>query len=468
MSFILLLTAFATILGFYLSKRRIAQLYSNRTSSNNFQLHSLPSYYGYRTVIYIAISGLFFPLLWLLIDLTSDSWLLKTYALSHLQNLGIIVKDQLSIPELLWNQAYLFVQSGIIADPENKAQIKALAEFINYYDFMVFVAIAIISVMALVAGALYSIKTIKPDLKARNIVEKFLERILLFCSFISIIVTIAIILSVLFEAVRFFNIVNVFDFLFGMNWSPQSANHLPEDRIGEAFGILPLLSGTLLIMIIALLVAVPLGIMSAIYLAEYASHSVRRWVKPALEMLAGIPTVVYGYIAVVLIAPFFRDLGDFLSLDISSESALVAGLVMGVMILPFISSLSDDIINSVPQSLRDASYGMGATSYETIRYVVLPAALPGIMGAVLLAMSRAIGETMIVVMAAGLSANLTINPLESVTSFTVQIVTLLVGDQEFDSAKTMAAFALGLTLLIFTLLLNILSATIVRNYRNKY
>jgi phosphate transport system permease protein len=221
-------------------------------------------------------------------------------------------------------------------------------------------------------------------------------------------------------------------------------------------------------MLVALIVAVPVGLMSAVYLAEFSSPALRKRVKPLLELLAGIPTVVYGYFAVITVAPALRALGENLGITISSESALVAGSVMGVMIIPYISSLSDDAITAVPRSLRDASYGLGATPRETILRVVLPAALPGIVGAILLAMSRAIGETMIVVMAAGLSANLTINPLESVTTVTVQIVTLLVGDQEFDSAKTLAAFALGLALFVMTLTLNIIAVIVVRKYRNQY
>jgi phosphate transport system permease protein len=235
-----------------------------------------------------------------------------------------------------------------------------------------------------------------------------------------------------------------------------------------AFGAIPLFVGTFLISLIAMCVAVPAGLMSAIYLSEYASSSVRSWVKPALEILAGIPTVVYGFFAALTIAPMLRDSGSMIGLDVSSESALAAGLVMGVMIIPFVSSLSDDVINAVPQSLRDGSLGLGATTSETIRNVIIPAALPGIVGGILLAVSRAVGETMIVVMAAGLAANLTANPLETVTTVTVQIVTLLVGDQEFDSPKTLAAFALGLMLFIVTLALNFIALHVVKKYREQY
>lgn len=284
----------------------------------------------------------------------------------------------------------------------------------------------------------------------------------------AVLVTLAIIFSVLSEALAFFEKVPVLDFLLGTQWSPQMAMRADQAGATGAFGALPLLAGTLMITLIALLVAVPIGLMSAIYLSEYASPRLRRKLKPMLELLAGIPTVVYGYFAVMTVAPFLHQAGAAVGLSIASESALVAGLVMGVMIIPFVSSLSDDMITAVPRGLRDASYGLGATKSETIKRVVLRSALSGITGAVLLAVARAIGETMIVVMAAGLSANLTANPLEAVTTVTVQMVTLLTGDQEFDSPKTLAAFALGLTLFCFTLLLNIAAQYIVKKYREQY
>jgi phosphate transport system permease protein len=245
---------------------------------------------------------------------------------------------------------------------------------------------------------------------------------------------------------------------------------LRADQVGSsgAFGAIPVIAGTLLITLVAMVVAVPTGLMIAVYLSDYAGSKVRTYFKPLVEILAGIPTVVYGFFAALTIGPILRDVGDLVGLEVASESALAAGLIMGVMIIPFISSLSDDVMNAVPQSLRDGSYALGATKSETIRQVVFPAALPGIVGAVLLAVSRAIGETMIVVMAAGLAANLTANPLEAVTTVTAQIVTLLVGDQEFDSPKTLAAFALGLLLFVVTLCLNVIALRVVRKYREKY
>jgi phosphate transport system permease protein len=306
------------------------------------------------------------------------------------------------------------------------------------------------------------------DHPARHRVEAAVVTALIACSLLAILTTIGIVLSVLFESVRFFNEVPITDFLFGLDWSPQTA--IRSDQVGAsgAFGAVPLFAGTMLISVIAMFVAFPIGLMSSIYLAEYASNRARAIIKPLLEILAGIPTVVYGFFAALFVAPAIRDFGDSIGLDVASESALAAGLVMGIMIIPFVSSISDDVITAVPQAMREGSYGLGATQSETIRKVILPAALPGIVGGVLLAVSRAIGETMIVVMAAGLAANLTANPLEAVTTVTVQIVTLLVGDQEFDSAKTLAAFALGLVLFIVTLTLNVIALHVVRKYREQY
>ena len=291
---------------------------------------------------------------------------------------------------------------------------------------------------------------------------------MLLCSVVAILTTIGIVLSVLFESLRFFRLVSPLEFFSGTTWSPQMA--IREDQVGSsgAFGSIPLFTGTFLVTAIAVLVSAPIGLMTALYLSEFARPGTRTIVKPLLEILAGIPTVIYGFFAALAVAPFIRELGSAAGLDVSSESALAAGLTMGIMIIPFVSSLSDDVINAVPQSLREGSYGLGATKTETIKRVILPAALPGIVGSILLAVSRAIGETMIVVMAVGLAANLTLNPFESVTTVTVQIVSLLKGDQEFDSAKTLAAFALGLTLFFMTLALNVLALKIVRKYRETY
>jgi phosphate transport system permease protein len=318
------------------------------------------------------------------------------------------------------------------------------------------------------AGGAYAFTRIRPDFRARTRVERLVMATLLIASLLAIITTLGIVASLLWESFRFFSMVSPIDFLFGTKWSPQSA------ALGygndNAFGAVPLFWGTIFIgAIIAMAVAIPLGLMSAVYLTQYASPTVRKWMKPTLEMLAGVPTVVYGYFAALTVAPALRDFAVMIGIHgASSESALSAGLVMGVMIIPFVSSMADDSIAAVPQSMRDGSLAMGATTSETIRKVLIPAALPGVVGGVLLAVSRAIGETMIVVMAAGLAANLTLNPFASVTTVTTQIVQLLTGDQEFDSAKTLAAFALGLVLFIVTLLLNIVALRVVKKYREAY
>ncbi len=304
-----------------------------------------------------------------------------------------------------------------------------------------------------------------PNFQTISFSERIIKFLLIAGTLVSIFITFAIVLSVIYESLLFFEKVGVLEFLFGTHWSPQNTAGTEGQ---SAFGAIPLFVGTFLITLIAMLVPAPLGLYSAIYLAEYASKPARSTIKPILEILAGIPTVVYGYFAALTVAPLIRGAGESIGLDVASESALAAGLVMGIMIIPYVLSLSDDVINAVPQSLRDASYALGATKSETIRKVIIPAALPGIMGAMLLAISRAVGETMIVVMAAGLAANLTLNPLESVTTVTVQIVAMLTGDQEFNSAKTLSAFALGLALFAVTLALNIIALRIVKKYREMY
>ncbi len=337
--------------------------------------------------------------------------------------------------------------------------------WINVFTFnkFFFISLAISLIVILLAKRFIGI-----EFNSRKHFESILSITLKFASLISISITIAIVLSMVFQAAHFFESISFFDFIFGTKWSPQSALIPGEyDTIGS-FGIVPIITGTLLITFIAMLISAPIGLISAIYLAEYATENFRKYAKPLLEILAGIPTVVYGYFAAFIFAPKIKDFFAIFGIEASSESALAAGSVMGIMIIPFILSLSDDVIRSVPEALRTASTGLGATKSETVKKVVVPAALPGIIGAFILAVSRAIGETMIVVMAAGLTANLTINPLESVTTATAQIVTLLVGDQEFDSVKTLSAFALGITLFALTLILNVIALLITKKYREKY
>jgi phosphate transport system permease protein len=328
----------------------------------------------------------------------------------------------------------------------------------------------ILGALVILAGAIgffWAYPRIRVDYRARNAVERVVLVLLIAASVVAVLTTVGIVLSVVFETMRFFSIVSPINFFFGLEWSPQRATGGVE-AAQNAFGLIPVLVGTMLITVIAMVIAAPIGLFAAIYMSEYATACARAIAKPVLEVLAGIPTVVFGFFAALTVAPLLRDGGTMIGLTVAAESALAAGLVMGVMIIPMVSSLSDDIINAVPQSLRDGSYGMGATKSETIKKVVLPAALPGIASAFMLAISRAVGETMIVVMAAGLAANLTLNPLEAVTTITVQIKTMLIGDQEFDNPKTLSAFALGFVLFFFTLALNMIALKIVRKYREAY
>jgi phosphate transport system permease protein len=303
---------------------------------------------------------------------------------------------------------------------------------------------------------------------AKNHLEKSLKLVLFLTAGIGIIVTILIMFSILFEAIKFFKLVNISDFLFGLSWNPQMTINDGQEVGNSTFGVIPVFLGTLLITVIAMLISIPFGIMSAIYLSEYARPKTRDLLKPIIEILAGVPTVVYGYFAAIVVAPFFKNFFSHFGLEVASESALAAGFVMGIMIIPFILSLSDDALNAVPSSLKDAALALGSTKSEMIKKIALKTATPAIIGAIILAVSRAIGETMIVTMAAGLVAKLTINPFNSVTTATAQIVSLLVGDQEFGSEKTLAAFALALVLFVLTLLFNIVALIISKRYKQKY
>ena len=328
----------------------------------------------------------------------------------------------------------------------------------------------LVSILISLVAGFFALRRLGVQFRARTAVERWLTVLLVGASLIAILTTLGIVLSLLFESMRFFSMVNAGEFLFGTTWSPQTAIRADQAGSSGAFGSVPLFWGTVFIgAIIAMIVAVPLGLMCAIFLTQYAPRKLRAWLKPILEILAGVPTVVYGYFAALTVAPIVRDFGLAIGVSsASSESALAAGLVMGIMIIPFVSSMADDSIAAVPQAMRVGSLALGATQSETIKKVILPAALPGVVGGVLLAVSRAIGETMIVVMAAGLAANMTANPFASVTTVTVQIVQLLTGDQEFDSAKTLAAFALGLALFVITLILNLIALRVVRKYQEAY
>lgn len=424
-------------------------------------LHSLPQHYGYMAAMWAAIPALFLLVLWS----GFESTILYKLVVAQLpQSIQDMPTSEIG---LYYNQLQGFAQGGFGGTEGDPVQVAASEHYRVLASSSSQLKAAMVLIVA-VLGGLLAVRRVTPLLRARNHVEKIFEWILFGSSLVAVLTTLGIVLSILFEAIRFFKVIPLQDFLFGLQWSPQMAIRADQVAASGSFGFLPLLVGTLLISTVALLIAVPVGLMSAIYLSEYASRRFRAVTKPVLEILAGVPTVVYGFFAALTVAPFIRELGESVGLSVASESAMAAGLVMGIMIIPFVMSLSDDIINAVPDSLREASLGMGATMSETIRKVVMPAALPGIVGGILLAASRAIGETMIVVMAAGLSAKLTINPLEAVTTITVQIVSLLVGDQEFDNPKTLAAFALGLVLFFVTLLLNVVALYVVRKYREQY
>ncbi|MFM8649434.1 MAG: phosphate ABC transporter permease subunit PstC [Actinomycetota bacterium] len=458
-SILLVLIVALSVLAFQLGKSRAIAVVGGQRRIRD--LHSLPGHYGLLTAIWCGLPALVVFLAWVLLQDAVITQLVIAQLPAAAQALP---ESQLA---LLLNDLRNVVAGNVSPEmvaPETRI---AAAQYVQLRDIAE-LALAAIAISIGIVGMLWVRAKIRPDLRARNSYERVIEFLLFACSAVAVFTTLGIVLSIVFEAFRFFSIVPVTEFVFGTNWSPQMA--IRADQVGSsgAFGAVPLFAGTLLISFIAMVVAVPVGLFSAIYLAEYAPIKVRKYVKPLLEVLAGVPTVVYGFFAVTTVGPALRVAGEAMGLPVAGESALAAGLVMGIMIIPFVSSLSDDMITAVPQSLRDGAYALGATRSETIRQVVLRAALPGIVGGVLLAISRAIGETMIVVMAAGLSANLTANPLEAVTTVTVQIVTLLVGDQEFDSPKTLAAFALGLVLFLVTLLLNVIALYVVRKYREQY
>lgn len=431
-----------------------------QSAGGNYQnLHSKPVYHGWFAALAAFLPGAVILLLWLLFGgMVLDSIVMAELPAASQPQTPLETRVVLNAIRNAGEQL------AFVNDP---AIEQAARDYAHYQNLASIGVLALASVFAL-TGIMRGMRAAKPGFRARNAVERFLSILLIASSIVAVLTTVGIILSLLFESLRFFNRVSAMEFLFGLQWSPQTA--IRADQVGSsgAFGAVPLFLGTFLISFIAMCVAVPIGLMSAVYMTQYSSARLRKVAKPLLEILAGVPTVVYGFFAALTVAPLVRDAGLSLGLSVASESALAAGLVMGIMIIPFMSSLSDDAITAVPQAMRDGSYALGATKSETIRLVLLPAALPGIVGAFLLSVSRAVGETMIVVMAAGLAANLSINPLDAVTTITVQIVTLLTGDQEFDSAKTLAAFALGLVLFVLTLCLNIIALRVVRKYRETY
>jgi phosphate transport system permease protein len=424
-------------------------------------MHSLPSYHAKNVAIWTAVPAFLLVIVWLLLqNAVIDRLLLSTFNPQTIASMSAAQKT------LLVSEVRQVAEGRIFQEPT--LEVRAAADALNEWRTIAAWALFSAALGVALTGLAVAYGRISARFRARQSVERAMTVFMVSCSLIAIITTLGIISSLLYEAGQFFARVPVHEFLFGLRWEPQIP--LRADQVAGlgAFGAVPVFLGTLVIATIAMGFAVPVGLMSAVFLTEFADDRVRSLVKPALEILAGIPTVVYGFFAVIIVAPSIHTAGDVVGLLVSPNSALAAGVVMGIMLIPFVSSLTDDALTAVPRALRDGSLAIGATQGETIRKVLLPAALPGIMGGILLALSRAVGETMIVVMAAGLIASLNINPLDSVTTVTVQIVTLLIGDTEFDNPKTLAAFALGLMLFIVTLILNVAALTIVRRYREKY
>ena len=458
----LILFLFIVLLGFtsyYFGRKKAYTI-----QSTNKRLTALPQFYGYYLAIWCAIPAFIIYSLWAIFEPT----IVKLLILSDYANQGYL-DDELNLiyektKALSRGQFTGEVTSFIQTSSEKYLNLRSIAQSSK----------VVIVLCIIIASVAYAYKRISSNNRTREPVEKFFNAVLFTASLAAILTTVGIVFSLIFQTIDFFKVIPLFDFVFGTHWYPakafvrDSSEALDPTMYSDTFGAVPIFAGTFFIAFIAMCVAIPIGLMSGIYLAEYASYKVRQYAKPLIEILAGIPTVVYGFFAALTVGPFLKDIGTAMGLEVSAESALAAGGVMGIMIIPFISSLSDDVITSVPQSLRDGSYAMGATKSETIKKVIFPAALPGIVGSILLGVSRAIGETMIVVMASGLAANLTLNPLESTSTITAQIVVILIGDQAFGDPKTQAAFALGMSLFIVTLCLNIVALRVVKKYREKY
>lgn len=479
----LCLLAVLAFAGFVLCRGRAMALVGGDAK----RLHSLPGYYGWFGAIMAALPAVLFLAIWQIAQpmvietrlsgffpaemIEDDS--ARTLLFADVRRIAAgldsaIASGALSADEV----AALDTTTGSVRDtlaatgvalgaevqPETLVAAQSYRELAGYGALLR----TLLVVAVAVGGLFYAIRLTNPDFRARNQVERVMLAVLMLASTIAILTTVGIVMSMLSESIRFFKFYPIGDFFFGLTWSPAF-------RGGSELGLLPLLWGTLYISFISMLVAVPIGLFAAIYLAEFANPRVRSIVKPLIEVIAGIPTVVFGLFALVTVGPLLRDyIAMPLGLGNSGSSVMTAGLVIGILNVPFISSLADDIITAVPQSLRDGSLGLGATRAETITNVVLPAALPGIVGAVLMAASRAIGETMIVTMGAGAAAKLDLNPFEAMTTITVKIVSQLTGDTEFNSPETLVAFALGISLFVITLCLNIFALWIVRKYREQY
>jgi phosphate transport system permease protein len=425
------------------------------------RLHSLPGHHGWYVAIYTIVPALLFAMIW------------ATASQGFVEARVLATPAAAELPSFGFERETVLAEARAVAAGNAAGTFNPLAsQFVDPYREAMqqfgLIGIIVTLVIGFVGGTVAFLR-LRPDFTARTRVERVVMYALILASLVAIFTTFGILASLLFETVRFFGMISPGDFLFGTHWAPDPMA-TPGPNAGDRYGAIPLFWGTIFIgAIIAMLVAIPLGLMSAIYLTQYASPAVRSWMKPILEVLAGVPTVVYGYFAALTVAPAVRDFGHSIGIaSASSESALAAGLVMGIMIIPFVSSMADDSIAAVPQAMRDGSLAMGATTSETIRRVLIPAALPGIVAGVMLAVSRAIGETMIVVMAAGAAARLTANPFESMTTVTFQIVAMLTGEGSFDHPATLSAFALGFVLFLVTLTLNFIALRVVKRFREAY
>ncbi|ODT58337.1 MULTISPECIES: phosphate ABC transporter permease subunit PstC [Paracoccus] len=444
----------AALAGYAMNRRAALAL-----RNGGERLHSLGSFHGLYALLLVLVPAFVATILWIMLE----GSVINALTLSGLPD-GMLAAA--TNPQLILTEIQSIAGGRIFGTPE-PWKLEAADRMVALRATSGWLLVAVIA--ALSAALLYvSRRQVTADFRARQAAERIVMGLMITCSLIAVFVTIGIVFSLVFESVRFFQMVPLTEFLFGTRWEPQMPIRADQVAAEGAFGVLPVFLGTLVITFVAIVIAVPVGLLSAIYLNEFASRRFRAVAKPVLELLAGIPTVVYGFFAILTVAPALRAWGAALGIPVAPNTALAAGGVMAIMLIPFISSFADDALSAVPRSLRDGAIALGATRSETVLNVLFPAAIPGIMGGVLLAVSRAIGETMIVVMAAGLIATMNINPLDSVTTITVQIVTLLIGDTAFDSPKTLAAFALGLMLFIVTLFINILALRIVRKYREQY
>ena len=476
-TWLLLLLALLGSAAFVFARRRAVA----SVGGDARRLHSLPIYYGLNGLLTALVPALLVLAIWLVVQpLLLERVISARFpadAVPEGSTIGLVMSDVRRVADALdagpgvggdlttEEVGDLIAQRGTALGTPLNDEVLASAREWQGRRATLNIAMWVAVILLAVGGAAWALRATHGEFRARNTVERGTLVLLIAAASIAVLTTVGIVLSMLFETVNFFSQYPASEFFFSTNWAPSFSGRGGASELG----ILPLLWGTLYISLIALVVAVPIGLFSAIYLSEYAGPRFRSFAKPLIEILAGIPTIVYGLFALITVGPLIRDaIASPLGLGNSASSVMTAGLVMGIMLIPFVSSLSDDIINAVPQAMRDGSFGLGATHSETIRQVILPAALPGIVGAVLLAASRAIGETMIVVLGAGAAARLSLNPFEAMTTVTVKIVSQLTGDTDFASPETLVAFALGLTLFVITLGLNVLALWIVRTYREQY